>query len=167
MTNGSGQRLLEADEEQELARRWRELGDRKAADELVISHLRLAAKLAKRYKGYGLPLADLAAEANLGLVIAAARFEPHRGTQLFDLRVVLDEGYDSRLCPSFMVGSQDRHDPRAKEAILRTSTRNEQAWWNVDAAESGSGENDSVNFGRYVPRSDRDGLPTEGRCLSQ
>ena len=81
MTNRSDQRLLEADEEQELARRWRELGDRKAADKLVTSHLRLAAKLAKRYKGYGLPLADLVAEANLGLVIAAARFDPNRGTR--------------------------------------------------------------------------------------
>ena len=81
MTNGSGQRLLEADQERELALRWRELGDRKAADELVTKHLRLAAKLARRYKGYGLPLADLVAEANLGLVIAVTRFEPNRGTR--------------------------------------------------------------------------------------
>jgi RNA polymerase sigma-32 factor len=81
MTNGSGQRLLEADQERELALRWRELGDRKAADELVTKHLRLAAKLARRYKGYGLPLADLVAEANLGLVIAVTRFEPNRGAR--------------------------------------------------------------------------------------
>jgi RNA polymerase sigma-32 factor len=81
MTNGSAQRLLESDQEQQLARRWRELGDRKAADELVTSHLRLAAKFAMRFKGYGLPLADLVAEANLGLVIAAARFEPNRGAR--------------------------------------------------------------------------------------
>jgi RNA polymerase sigma-32 factor len=81
MTNRSGQRLLEADQEQQLARRWRELGDRKVADELVTSHLRLAAKVARRYTGYGLPLADLVAEANLGLVIAAARFEPDRGAR--------------------------------------------------------------------------------------
>jgi RNA polymerase sigma-32 factor len=78
MTNGA---LLKADQERELALRWRELGDRKAADELVIKHLRLAAKLARRYKGYGLPLADLVAEANLGLVIAVTRFEPNRGTR--------------------------------------------------------------------------------------
>jgi RNA polymerase sigma-32 factor len=81
MTNGSDQCLLEADQERELALRWRELGDRKAADELVTKHLRLAAKLARRYKGYGLPLADLVAEANLGLVIAVTRFEPNRGTR--------------------------------------------------------------------------------------
>jgi RNA polymerase sigma-32 factor len=81
MTGGTGQRLLEPEQEQELARRWRELGDRKAADELVTSHLRLAAKVARRYKGYGLPLADMVAEANLGLVIAASRFEPGRGAR--------------------------------------------------------------------------------------
>ena len=81
MTGGTGQRLLEPEQEQELARRWRELGDRKAANELVTSHLRLAAKVARRYKGYGLPLADMVAEANLGLVIAASRFEPGRGAR--------------------------------------------------------------------------------------
>ena len=81
MANRSGQRLLEPEEEQHLARRWRELGDRKAADELVTSHLRLAAKVARRYKGYGLPLSDVVAVANLGLVIAVSRFEPNRGAR--------------------------------------------------------------------------------------
>ena len=81
MESGSEQGLLESEQEQQLARRWHELGDRKAADELVMRHLRLAAKLARRYKGYGLPLADLVAEANLGLVIAASRFDPNRGAR--------------------------------------------------------------------------------------
>src|SRR3982751_3047535 len=66
--------LLESDQEQQLARRWQETRDRSAADMLVTSHLRLAAKLARGYKGYGLPMVDLIAEANLGLVIAASRF---------------------------------------------------------------------------------------------
>jgi RNA polymerase sigma-32 factor len=73
--------LLEAGQEQQLARRWQETRDRSAADALVTSHLRLAAKLARGYKGYGLPLVDLIAEANLGLVIAASRFEPGRGAR--------------------------------------------------------------------------------------
>ncbi|MBR1132172.1 RNA polymerase sigma factor RpoH [Bradyrhizobium iriomotense] len=73
--------LLESGQEQQLARRWQETRDRSAADELVTSHLRLAAKLARGYKGYGLPLVDLIAEANLGLVIAASRFEPGRGAR--------------------------------------------------------------------------------------
>jgi RNA polymerase sigma-32 factor len=81
MTSGSGRRLLEPEQEQQLARRWQELRDQKAADELVTSHLRLAAKVARGYRGYGLPLTDIIAEANLGLVIAASRFEPDRGAR--------------------------------------------------------------------------------------
>ncbi|MGJ4942570.1 RNA polymerase sigma factor RpoH [Bradyrhizobium sp. HKCCYLS1011] len=73
--------LLEPGQEQQLARRWQETRDRRATDALVTSHLRLAAKLARGYKGYGLPLVDLIAEANLGLVIAASRFEPGRGAR--------------------------------------------------------------------------------------
>ncbi|MHB0771198.1 RNA polymerase sigma factor RpoH [Bradyrhizobium sp. 5.13L] len=73
--------LLESGQEQQLARRWQETRDRSASDALVTSHLRLAAKLARGYKGYGLPLVDLIAEANLGLVIAASRFEPGRGAR--------------------------------------------------------------------------------------
>jgi RNA polymerase sigma-32 factor len=82
MARGCRQSLLEPEQEQQLARRWREFGDRKAADELVTSHLRLAAKVARRYKGYGLPLADIVAEANLGLTIAVSRFDPDRGARL-------------------------------------------------------------------------------------
>jgi RNA polymerase sigma-32 factor len=73
--------LLEPEREQQLARSWQERRDRSATDELVTSHLRLAAKVARGYKGYGLPIADLIAEANLGLVIAASRFEPGRGAR--------------------------------------------------------------------------------------
>jgi RNA polymerase sigma-32 factor len=73
--------LLEPGQEQQLAHRWQEQGDRRATDALVTSHLRLAAKVARRYQGYGLPLADLIAEANVGLVIAASRFEPDHGAR--------------------------------------------------------------------------------------
>ena len=73
--------LLERGREQQLARRWQERRDKSATDELVTSHLRLAAKVARGYKGYGLPIADLIAEANLGLVIAASRFEPGHGAR--------------------------------------------------------------------------------------
>jgi len=74
-------KLLERGQEQQLARRWQEQGDRRATDTLVTSHLRLAAKVARGYRGYGLPLADITAEANLGLVIAASRFEPDHGSR--------------------------------------------------------------------------------------
>src|SRR6478672_6064214 len=73
--------LLEPGPEQQLARRWRETRDRGAVNALVTSHLRLAARVARGYKGYGLPLVDLIAEANLGLVIAASRFEPGHGSR--------------------------------------------------------------------------------------
>src|SRR6201987_1361292 len=81
MKRGSKQALLEPEQERQLARRWHELGDRNATDELVTRHLRFAAKVARGYKGYGLPLADLVAEANLGLVIAASRFQPDHGSR--------------------------------------------------------------------------------------
>ncbi|WP_051383403.1 RNA polymerase sigma factor RpoH [Bradyrhizobium sp. WSM3983] len=73
--------FLERGREQQLAQRWQERRDKSATDELVTSHLRLAAKVARGYKGYGLPIADLIAEANLGLVIAASRFEPGHGAR--------------------------------------------------------------------------------------
>jgi RNA polymerase sigma-32 factor len=73
--------LLEANEEQELARRWHDLRDQRAVDVLVTSHLRLARKIAKGYMGYGLPLADLIAEANVGLVLAASKFEAGHGSR--------------------------------------------------------------------------------------
>ena len=73
--------LLEHGQEQQLARRWQEVRDPSAANVLVTSHLRLAVKVARGYKGYGLPLADLIAEANLGLVVAGSRFEPGHGSR--------------------------------------------------------------------------------------
>jgi RNA polymerase sigma-32 factor len=70
--------LLTASEEVSYAR----LGDREAAYRLVTSHLRLAAKIAMKYRRYGLPIADLVSEANLGLMQAVKRFEPERGFRL-------------------------------------------------------------------------------------
>ena len=74
--------MLTADEEAMYARRWRADGDREAAYRLVTSHLRLAAKMALRYRGYGLPVADLISEANVGLMMAVKRFDPEKGFRL-------------------------------------------------------------------------------------
>ena len=71
--------MLDPQEEYMLARRWREAGDRDAADRLIISHLRLVAKIARGYRGYGLPIADLISEGHSGLMQAVERFEPERG----------------------------------------------------------------------------------------
>jgi RNA polymerase sigma-32 factor len=71
--------LLEKDQEYGLAKRWREQGDRDAADQLITSHLRLAAKIAMGYRGYGLPITEMISEGNVGLMQALNRFDPERG----------------------------------------------------------------------------------------
>src|SRR5437016_6197454 len=71
--------LLEPQQEFMLAKAWREHGDTKAAHQLVTSHLRLVAKIAMGYRGYGLPVAELIAEGNVGLMQALNRFEPEKG----------------------------------------------------------------------------------------
>jgi RNA polymerase sigma-32 factor len=71
--------MLERDQEYQLAKRWRDLGDRNAADQLVASHLRLAAKIAMGYRGYGLPVSEMISEGNVGLMQALNRFEPEKG----------------------------------------------------------------------------------------
>ena len=71
--------MLERDQEYQLAKRWREHGDRDAADQLVASHLRLAAKIAMGYRGYGLPVSEIISEGNVGLMQALNRFEPEKG----------------------------------------------------------------------------------------
>jgi len=74
--------LLTADEEYMLAERFREHGEAEAAHQLVTSHLRLVAKIAMQYRGYGLPVSDLISEGNIGLMKAVKKFEPERGFRL-------------------------------------------------------------------------------------
>ncbi|MDP6566622.1 MAG: RNA polymerase sigma factor RpoH [Alphaproteobacteria bacterium] len=74
--------MLEHGEEYMLGKAWREHDDREAAHKLVTSHLRLVAKIAMGYRGYGLPVAELIAEGNIGLMQAVKRFEPERGFRL-------------------------------------------------------------------------------------
>ena len=74
--------MLEPGEEFILAKRWREHGDRRAAHRLVTSHLRLVAKIAMGYRGYGMPMSEVISEGNVGLMQAVKRFEPERGFRL-------------------------------------------------------------------------------------
>jgi len=74
--------MLEPQEEYMLAKSWREHGDREAAHRLVTSHLRLVAKIAMGYRGYGLPIAEVISEGNVGLMQAVKRFEPEKGFRL-------------------------------------------------------------------------------------
>src|SRR5512134_1725659 len=74
--------MLEAEQEYMLAKRWREHGDTEAAHQMVTSHLRLVAKIAMGYRGYGLPMNEIISEGNVGLMQAVKRFDPERGFRL-------------------------------------------------------------------------------------
>src|SRR6202050_4299443 len=74
--------MLEPEEEYMLAKRWKEHEDSEAAHRLVTSHLRLVAKIAMGYRGYGLPLSELISEGNVGMMQAVKRFDPDRGFRL-------------------------------------------------------------------------------------
>src|SRR5580658_4959159 len=74
--------LLSLAEEQALAYRWRDQQDAAAAHKLVTSHLRLVARIALRYRGYGLPVEELMSEGTIGMVQAVKRFDPDRGFRL-------------------------------------------------------------------------------------
>ena len=74
--------MLDADEEYVLAKDWLDKQDTKAAHKLVTSHLRLVAKIAMGYRGYGLPVADLIAEGNIGMMHAVKKFDPEKGFRL-------------------------------------------------------------------------------------
>ena len=74
--------MLAAEEEYMLAKNWRATGNLKSAEKLVTSHLRLVAKIAMGYKGYGLPVSDMISEGNVGLMQAVKKFEPEKGFRL-------------------------------------------------------------------------------------
>src|SRR3984957_9109916 len=74
--------MLTQEEELSLARRWREVRDVSAAHRLVVAHLRLVAKIAMGYRGYGLPVNELISEGNIGMLRAVERFDPERGFRL-------------------------------------------------------------------------------------
>ena len=74
--------MLDAEEEYMLAKNWKETGNLKAAEKLVTSHLRLVAKIAMGYKGYGLPVNEMISEGNVGLMQAVKKFKPEKGFRL-------------------------------------------------------------------------------------
>ena len=74
--------MLDAEEEYMLAKNWKSTGNIKSAEKLVTSHLRLVAKIAMGYKGYGLPVSEMISEGNIGLMQAVKKFEPEKGFRL-------------------------------------------------------------------------------------
>lgn len=82
VTRVRGIPMLTADEEYQLAKKWRDEQDRESVDKLVASHLKLVNKIAYGYRGYGLPISDLIAEGNVGMMQAMRHFDPERGFRL-------------------------------------------------------------------------------------
>ena len=74
--------MLDAEEEYMLAKNWKETGNLKSAEKLVTSHLRLVAKIAMGYRGYGLPVSELVSEGNIGLMQAVKKYDPEKGFRL-------------------------------------------------------------------------------------
>ena len=74
--------MLSAGEEYMLAKSWKDRGDLKSAQKLITSHLRLVAKIAMGYRGYGLPVSEMVSEGNIGLMQAVKKFEPEKGFRL-------------------------------------------------------------------------------------
>src|SRR5258706_159476 len=94
--------MLEPQQEYMLAKRWREHDDRDAAHHLVTSHLRLVAKIAMGYRGYGLPISEVVSEGNVGLMQAGKRFEPEKGFRVAASARCWSKG-------SFRQGAERRH----------------------------------------------------------
>ena len=111
--------LLEPQQEFMLAKRWREHGDTKAAHQLVTSHLRLVAKIAMGYRGYGLPVAELISEGNVGMMQAVKRFDPGPRLPPGHLCHVVDPRLDPGIHPAQLVAGEDGHDGGAEEAVLQ------------------------------------------------
>ena len=110
--------MLEPHEEYMLAKRWREHGDHEAAHKLVNSHLRLVAKIARGYRGYGLPISDVISEGNVGLMQAIQRFEPEKGFRfatyaMWWIRAAIQE-YILRS----LVAGEDGHYPNQKKLFF-------------------------------------------------
>ena len=111
--------MLEPREEFMLAKRWREHGDRDAAHKLVTSHLRLVARIAMGYRGYGLPISEVISEGNVGLMQAVKRFDPRQRLPARDLRHVVDQGSDPRIHHTLLVAGEDGHDRKPEEVVLQ------------------------------------------------
>ena len=111
--------MLEPQEEYMLAKRYLEHADPKAAHKLVTSHLRLVAKIAMGYRGYGLPIGEVISEGNVGLMQAVKRFEPERGFRLATYAMWWIKAFDPGICLALMEPGQDGHDCQPEASVLQ------------------------------------------------
>ena len=100
-----------------LAKRWREHGDRDAAHRLVTSHLRLVAKIAMGYRGYGLPISEVISEGNVGLMQAVKRFEPEKASG-WRPTPCGGSSRDPGIYPAFVVAGEDGYHRHREEAVF-------------------------------------------------
>ena len=160
--------MLEPQEEYMLARSWREHGDREAAHKLVTSHLRLVAKIAMGYRGYGLPISEVVSEGNVGLMQAVKRFEPEKGLPPGHLRHVVDQGRHPGIHPALVVAGEDGHHRQPEEAVLQPAQGQEQdfrARGRRHAARSGQADRQAA--GRHRAGRHRHEPPARRRRLAQ
>ena len=113
--------MLAPEEEYMLAKRWREHEDPDAAHQLVTSHLRLVAKIAMGYRGYGLPLSELISEGNVGMMQAVKRFDPDRGFRLATYAMWWIRAAIQEYILHSLVAGEDGHDGGAEEAVLQSA----------------------------------------------
>ena len=124
--------MLEPQEEYMLAKRFLEHEDTKAAHKLVTSHLRLVAKIAMGYRGYGLPIGEVISEGNVGLMQAVKKFDPERGFPAGHLRHVVDQGPRSRNTSCARGASSRWAPPPTRSGCSSTCARSRAAIQAVD-----------------------------------
>jgi hypothetical protein len=93
----------------------------KAAHKLVTSHLRLVAKIAMGYRGYGLPIAEVISEGNVGLMQAVKKFDPDKGFRLATYAMWWIKRLDPGIHPALLVAGQDGHHGGSEEAVLQSA----------------------------------------------
>jgi RNA polymerase sigma-32 factor len=113
--------MLEPEQEYMLAKAWVDHEDTDAAGQMVNSHLRLAAKIAMGYRGYGLPTAEVVSEANVGLMQAVKRFDPEKGFPPRDLRDVVDPRLDPGIHLAVLESRENGDYSVAEETVLQPS----------------------------------------------
>ena len=118
--------LLSPEDEYMFAKRWKEHEDPEAARRLVTSHLRLVAKIAMGYRGYGLPVSEIVSEGNVGLMQAVKRFDPDKGFRLATYAMWwIRASIQEYVLRSWSHG-EDGHHRGAEEAVLQSAQGQEQ-----------------------------------------
>ena len=109
-----------------FAKRWKEHEDPEAARRLVTCHLRLVAKIAMGYRGYGLPVSEIVSEGNVGLMQAVKRFDPDKRLPPGHLCHVVDPRLDPGICAAVLEHGEDGHHRGPEEAVLQPAQGQEQ-----------------------------------------